>query len=361
MDVVERRLASRVRPHPECRAPLPCAGRFDGDARAHEPHEHHRRAIHEPSEPARHHQRRGLPHHLLRRLQAAATSLAVARRTRLPLATTGPFLATTIPVSALFDQFSGGRTDPAAIRNFLRAAFYNWSTRPTFVTLLGDASYDFKDLSGRAPAGQPGTLVPTYENGFDDNYRLKRQFATDDWLLNVDAASSTLFIPEFFGGRLPANDAATALDVVRRKVLLYETSAPYGEYRNDVMLIADNDLQGENCDILDWRTSQTDELNRHHIPLHIDRDYVYLHTYPSGPGGSRPGAREEIRSTSIAASRCSTTSATAVRSRSRTRACSSTRTPARSRTACACRCSSRRRATSASSTIRPCRASASSS
>lgn len=230
--------------------------------------------------------------------KAAAESLATARRSRLPLAGNGPFLATTIPVSALYDQFSGGRTDPAAIRNFLRAAFYNWSTRPTFVTLLGDASYDFKDLSGRAPVGQPGTLVPTYENGFDDNYRLKRQFATDDWLLNVDAASSTLFIPEFFGGRLPANDAATALDVVRRKVLLYETSAPYGEYRNDVMLIADNDLQGENCDPLGWaHVAQTDELNRNHIPTHIDRTYVYLHTYPSGPGGSRPGARDEIRST----------------------------------------------------------------
>ncbi|MBI5169605.1 MAG: hypothetical protein HZA61_08970 [Candidatus Eisenbacteria bacterium] len=230
--------------------------------------------------------------------KAAAESLAVARTQRLPLTGTGPFLTKAIPVSALYDQFSGGRTDPAAIRNFLRAAYYNWSTRPTFVTLLGDASYDFKNLSGRAPAGQPGTLVPTYENGFDDNYRLKRQFATDDWMLNVDAASSTLFIPEFFGGRLPANDAATALDVVRRKVLLYETNVPYGEYRNDVMLIADNDLQGENCDPLGWtHVSQTDELNRNHIPAHVDRKYVYLHTYASGPGGSRPGARSEIRST----------------------------------------------------------------
>ncbi len=117
-----------------------------------------------------------------------------------------------------------------------------------------------------------------------------------DWLKNVDAASSTLFIPDFFGGRLPANDAATALDVVRRKVLAYERTSPFGEYRNDVMLIADNDLQGENCDPLGWaHIAQTDELNRNHIPTHVDRTYVYLHTYPSGAGGSRPGARADIR------------------------------------------------------------------
>ncbi|MFN8587952.1 MAG: C25 family cysteine peptidase [Candidatus Eisenbacteria bacterium] len=230
--------------------------------------------------------------------QTAAKALADARKTRLPLGGNGPFLTKAIPVSALFDQFSGGRTDPAAIRNFLRAAYYNWSTRPSFVTFLGDASYDFKNLTGRAPTGQPGTLVPTFENGFDDNYRLKRQFATDDWLLNVDAASSELFVPDFFGGRLPANDAASALAVVQKKVLQYESSVPFGEYRNDVMLIADNDLQGENCDALGWaHISQTDELNRNHIPTHVDRTYVYLHTYPSGAGGSRPGARADIRST----------------------------------------------------------------
>src|SRR5262249_49269328 len=37
------------------------------------------------------------------------------------------FKTSTIAVSAIYDQFSGGRVDPTAIRNFLRAAFWNWS------------------------------------------------------------------------------------------------------------------------------------------------------------------------------------------------------------------------------------------
>ena len=87
---------------------------------------------------------------------AAADSLAAWRRASLPLTgVEGPYATRTVPVSALYDQFSGGRTDPSAIRNFLRAAYYNWNDggtprRPSFVTLLGDASYDFKNLKGLA-------------------------------------------------------------------------------------------------------------------------------------------------------------------------------------------------------------------
>src|SRR5206468_916621 len=110
----------------------------------------------------------------------------------------------------LYDQFSGGRTDPAAIRNFLRAAFLNWRPRPVFVTLLGDASFDFKNYKTRAAPGQPGTLLPSYENGFDS--AVDRQYSSDDWLLNVDSV------------------------------------------------------------------------------------YVYLHTYPDGPGDTKPGAKADIKS-----------------------------------------------------------------
>ncbi len=230
--------------------------------------------------------------------RAAADSLAAWRREHLPLAgATAPFMAKTVPISALYDQFSGGRTDPAAIRNFLRAAFYNWNgggdpRRPSFVTLLGDASYDFKNITGRAPAGQPGCLVPTYEDNFD--YGVMRQFVTDDWMLNVDSAA--VVIPDFNGGRLPVGDPATALAVVVGKVLAHERSSPLGEWRNRLMLIADDDMQGAKPDPLLWtHLKQTMRLDAWFTPPHIDREYVYLHTYPTGPGASKPGAKAAIR------------------------------------------------------------------
>ena len=231
--------------------------------------------------------------------RAAADSLAAWRREHLPLwGATAPFEAKTVPISALYDQFSGGRTDPAAIRNFLRAAYYNWNgggnpRRPTFVTFLGDASYDFKNITGRAQADQPGTLVPTYEDNFDSSF-VNRQFITDDWMLNVDDAAVT--IPDFLGGRLPVGDAATALAVVRGKVLAHERSSPLGEWRNRVMLVADDNMQGERPDASGWtHLAQTRTLDANFTPPHLDREYVYLHTYPTGPGASKPGAKAAIR------------------------------------------------------------------
>ncbi len=202
------------------------------------------------------------------------------------------FETDSVPVSALYDQFSGGRTDPAAIRNFLRATYRTWAKKPTYVTLMGDASYDFKNLTGRAPAGQPGTLLPSFEGGFDNV--VARQFATDDWLLNVDSAVAV--VPDFYGGRIPANDAATAIDVVRNKVILYESQAPLGEYRNRVMLIADDQFQGPLDDGLDFlHLLQTGVLDSSSTPQHMDRKYVYLHTYPDGPGNTKPGAKADIK------------------------------------------------------------------
>ncbi len=226
--------------------------------------------------------------------KSAADSLAAWRRVRLPFdGAPGPFETLSVPVSALYDQFSGGRTDPSAIRNFLRASL-NWRRTPAFVTLLGDASYDFKNLTGRAPAGQPGALIPSYENGFDPFVFGGRQFASDDWIFNVDTAVE--IVPDFYGSRIPVNDPSSALSYVRDKALFYERSAPLGEYRNRVMLVADDDVQGAIDDGLHWtHLSQTSALDSTATPGHIDRAYVYLHKFPDGPGNTKPAAKAEIK------------------------------------------------------------------
>ncbi len=237
---------------------------------------------------------------------AAAESLAAWRAVHLPLSgVPPPYVTRTLPISAIYDQFSGGRADPLAIRNFLRAAFYAGDTvgtgasggrRLSYVTFLGDASYDFKNIYRKAGPGQPGCLLPTYENGYDGGVEGGRKFTTDDWLANVDDASVAL--PDIFTGRIPVSDAASALDVVRNKVLFYERSAPLGEDRNRVLLIADDNTQCDAFDAVGWghvlHTALIDSLA---IPKHIDRDYVYLHKFPRASAQSclKPLARAAIQ------------------------------------------------------------------
>ncbi len=229
--------------------------------------------------------------------RTATDALTAWRRDHLPLTgVSGPYATKAVPISALYDQFSGGRTDPSAIRNFLRAAFYNWNEggsprRPTYVTLLGGASYDFKNILGQASAGQPGTLVPSYEDNFDVS--VTRQYATDDWLLNVDEAS--VVIPDFLGGRIPVNDVTTAEAVVNTKVIGYERNPALGEWRNKVMLIADDNRQGAAPDPLGWwHLYYTSVLDASYTPPQLDRDYVYLNKYPTTPFYSKPLAKLDI-------------------------------------------------------------------
>jgi hypothetical protein len=215
------------------------------------------------------------------------------------LGVSAPYRTKAVPVSALYDQFSGGRVDPAALRNFLRAAFYNWNgggdpRRPAYVTFLGGASYDFKNIKGRARPGQPGVLVPSYENNFDGNPVVMKQFATDDWLLNVDNAR--VVVPDLYGGRFPVDDAATALAVVNSKVVGYEGSPTLGEWRNRVMLIADDNMQSARADPLSWdHLLYTSVLDALLTPPHMDRCYVYLNKYPTTPSYTKPEAKADIK------------------------------------------------------------------
>jgi len=223
----------------------------------------------------------------------AADVIAAWRRDHLPLLSTqGPYTALSVPISAIYDQFSGGRADPGAIRNFLRAASA-WSRRPLYVLFLGDASFDYKVITGRASPGLPGCLLPTFDNNFDNSFVIRRQYSTDDWLVNVD--DPVEIVPDYLVGRIPAGDAVAAQAVVTQKVLAYERTAPFGEYRNGVILLADDDIQGDNCDDLQWEhVRETTQLDQFDTPEHMDRKYVYLHTFESGPGNTRPGARTEL-------------------------------------------------------------------
>jgi hypothetical protein len=65
----------------------------------------------------------------------------------------------TVNVQAIYDAYGPGRIDPAAIKNFLEHAFTTWTPpAPTYVLLVGDGSYDFKNYSGY----NPQTFIPPY-------------------------------------------------------------------------------------------------------------------------------------------------------------------------------------------------------
>jgi hypothetical protein len=110
-----------------------------------------------------------------------------------------------VPVEAVYDQFNYGLPEPEAIRAFLRYAAESWQKpAPTYVLLVGDATYDPRGYI--APAGTnlvPTFLVPTVFGG---------ETASDTAFVHLDDNPW----PDMAIGRLPARTSQQVRTLVER-------------------------------------------------------------------------------------------------------------------------------------------------
>lgn len=134
----------------------------------------------------------------------------------------------------VFDTFTGGTFDPAAIRAFLAHAAAHWDPKPRYVLLAGDATYD---VDWYRPRGEtmPTALVDTVENGAS---------ASDDWFV---AWGDDRAIPKVAIGRFPARTAEECRSMVERTVR-YETEADHGPWRRKLSFVAGEGRFGEAID-----------------------------------------------------------------------------------------------------------------
>ena len=126
----------------------------------------------------------------------------------------------------LYDEFSYGRFDRNAIRDFLVHAYNNWRQRPAYVVLLGDDTWDHRNIQG---GGTP-TVVPSLY------YQSRgRGAAPSDFLYTLVDGDDLL--PDFHIGRLAASSQAEA-ELVVDKIIRYDLDPPAGDWRNRMIYLA---------------------------------------------------------------------------------------------------------------------------
>lgn len=133
-----------------------------------------------------------------------------------------------VNVQDIYDEFSGGIFDPQAIHDFLSYAYSNWAgPAPTYVLLVGDGNYDFKNYLG---LNEPNYIPPYLAN-------------VDPWIGEVPADNRYVtvagndILPDMAIGRLPVKTAAETTAVVN-KILAY-AQAPLDAWTKKVLLVAD--------------------------------------------------------------------------------------------------------------------------
>ncbi|MCU0722329.1 MAG: C25 family cysteine peptidase, partial [Planctomycetes bacterium] len=121
-----------------------------------------------------------------------------------------------------------GGLDPRTVKDFVRKAYAESRGRLATLLLLGDAP------SPRDPAGllrvPPKVLEPRYS---DKRWSCAPELASDAWYAMLDDDA----VPDLAVGRLPADTAEEASAMVRR-IVAYETTAGFGEWRRRLDIVA---------------------------------------------------------------------------------------------------------------------------
>lgn len=212
---------------------------------------------------------------------AAAEDLAAYRRTNFPDRTTAEVAV--VDVEEIFDEFSYGRRDPVAIRNFLQYIRHRWDggvpeDGPAYVLLLGDAHRDHR---GHVTTN-PTDFVPSYTRYYDSIFTSSiydPRFASDDYLCLLDGPQDTGM--DLYVGRLVAQTAAQAAVMVE-KTMAYEQESALGAWRSEVTLVADDVCQGIAEDQLGYlHMRQTETLAQRYIPASISQRKIFLYEYGS--------------------------------------------------------------------------------
>lgn len=126
----------------------------------------------------------------------------------------------------LYDEFSHGLLDREAIAAFIRHSYHNWQRRPAYVLLLGDATYDYRNILG---GGQPSFVPTLYYQARE------RGHSPSDYLYALVDGDDIL--PDLSVGRLAVGSAEEAEQVVE-KVIRYDREPEPGAWRSRVLFLA---------------------------------------------------------------------------------------------------------------------------
>ena len=138
----------------------------------------------------------------------------------------------------IYDEFSYGLKDTAAIRDFLSYAYANWNKtdHPTYVLLVGDATLDYRDDLGYFAEGKED-LLPTYI--YQTN--TLGNTPTDNWFVCVDGSD---YLPDMIVGRFCVR-TETDLRNITEKIKKYEQGG-ISIWAGNVVLAADDESLFEN-------------------------------------------------------------------------------------------------------------------
>ncbi|MDG1913677.1 MAG: type IX secretion system sortase PorU [Crocinitomix sp.] len=216
-----------------------------------------------------------------------------------------------IDIQPVYNEFSGGASDPAAVRWFAKMFYDRAAVDPDntlkYLCLFGDGTYD---PLNRIPNNN--YLLPTYNSPEAGPVDFISSFTADDFfglLDDIEAMQPTDML-DIGIGRIPVSDLVVAEQVVDKiehymnygSTLYSNTSgiqcdsdgyaSTFGDWRNRIVLMADDENNGQfvsDCESL------SDTTEKYHPEVNIVKIYLDAYKQTVTSGGQRyPDVEEAI-------------------------------------------------------------------
>ncbi len=173
-----------------------------------------------------------------------------------------------VDVQDVYDEFDHGMAGPWAVRAFLEHAYHRWQKpAPRFVLLVGDASWNGKDVAARDASfadhtgreasrrrrrrrRDPGAEQPLDYNRYASEAKLNNRnliptwdhtpmerSACDNYFVAVDGGD---VLPDMAIGRLPVVEPSEVTRIAD-KIIAYSSQPEVGPWRRSVLFIANTD------------------------------------------------------------------------------------------------------------------------
>ena len=140
-----------------------------------------------------------------------------------------------VDVEHIYNEFNYGEISSFAIKDFVNYAYQYWDTKPKYLLLLGDGTYDPKDIL--AYGARDNVLPSPLVKGdiFD--------FASDNYFVSGEESS----MPNISMGRIPTNDPVVLSQYIE-KMISYESGdyAPLLANQKSIIHFADTSEEGIN-------------------------------------------------------------------------------------------------------------------
>ncbi len=201
----------------------------------------------------------------------------------------------------IYNEFSSGKTDPTAIRDFCRYLYELAPEKFRYLLILGDASFDYKN-NNNAGYVDVDLLVPTYESR--ESLEPIYSFASDDYFAFLDPSEglwpegrsvnnqwiSTPFDDHFMDiavGRIPARTLPELNNYIA-KYIRYRQTGESADWHNRLAFVADN----RDYNLHQRDAEELDALALNTFPGFIN-EKLYLDDYPVTDGAA-PEANQRL-------------------------------------------------------------------